>query len=61
MAFEMQYYHLEQSIGVEDRRQQLQSTLARLTEATSEMRKYQKLGEDEKDRERVRRHLGFKR
>jgi hypothetical protein len=46
---------------VEDRRQQLQSTLARLTDATTEMRKYQRLGEDEKDRERVRRHLGFKR
>ncbi|CAB3375084.1 Hypothetical predicted protein [Cloeon dipterum] len=51
----------EASVGVEDRKQLLQSTLSRLTEATSELRRHQRLGEDEKDRERARRTLGFRR
>ncbi|XP_059483833.1 uncharacterized protein LOC132201592 isoform X2 [Neocloeon triangulifer] len=51
----------ELSVGVEDRRQVLQTTLSRLTEATAELRKHKKSGEDDKDRERARRFFGLRR
>ena len=34
---------------------QLQTTVQRLTEATEELRKYQRLSEEERDRERSKR------
>ncbi|KAF4522420.1 hypothetical protein B566_EDAN007670 [Ephemera danica] len=60
-GMERKDYSREPSVGAEDRKQQMHSTLVRLTEATNELRKYQRLGEEEKDRERARRTLGFRR
>jgi hypothetical protein len=57
----MLFLVIEPSMGRDDRKQHLHSTIGRLTEATNELRKYQRMGEEEKDRERARRTLGFRR
>lgn len=44
-----------------DRKSQLQTTMQRLTEATEELRNYQKLGEEERERERAKRSMGMRR
>ena len=44
-----------------DRKIQLQSTVQRLSEVTEELRRFQRLSEEERDRERAKRALGLRR
>ncbi|PNF26593.1 hypothetical protein B7P43_G11349 [Cryptotermes secundus] len=44
-----------------DRKLQLQSTVQRLSEVTEELRRFQRLSEEERDRERAKRMLGLRR
>lgn len=44
-----------------DRKIQLQSTVQRLSEVTEELRHFQRLSEEERDRERAKRALGLRR
>lgn len=51
------------STGVinEERKPQLQSTVQRLIEATEELKRFQRLNEEDRDRERVKRAMGMRR
>ena len=44
-----------------DRKIQLQSTVQRLSEVTEELRKFQRLSEEDRERERAKRTLGLRR
>lgn len=45
----------------EDKKPQLQSTIQRLIDATEELKRFQRLNEEDRDRERVKRAMGMRR
>lgn len=49
------------SVIKEERKPQLQSTVQRLIDATEELKRFQRLNEEDRDRERVKRVMGMRR
>ncbi|KAK9708526.1 Protein SOGA [Popillia japonica] len=51
----------ESSVVRDDKQQQFKSTLHRLVEAADELKRFQKLGEEDRERERIKRVMGMRR
>lgn len=51
----------ESSVVRDDQQQQFKTTLHRLIEAADELKRFQKLGEEDKERERLKRTMGMRR
>lgn len=52
---------VENSLIRDERKPQVQSTMQRLIDATEELKRFQRLNEEDKDRERIRRAMGMRR
>ncbi|XP_017771201.1 PREDICTED: myosin-2 heavy chain isoform X2 [Nicrophorus vespilloides] len=60
-GMERKDYSRESSIIREDKRTQVQSTLERLVDATDELKRFQRLSEEDRERERMKRQMGMRR
>ncbi|KAF5283459.1 hypothetical protein FQA39_LY04835 [Lamprigera yunnana] len=60
-ALERKDISREQSVTREDRKHQIQSVITRLGDVTNELRRYQRLTEKNRERERIKRTMGLRR
>lgn len=60
-ALERAEFAKEPSLVREDKKAKVQSTMQRLIDATEELKRFQKLSEEERDRDRIKRAMGMRR
>lgn len=60
-ALEKTDFKKESSLVREDKKARVQSTMQRLLEATEDLKRFQRLGEEERERERIKRAMGMRR
>ncbi|KAF2885000.1 hypothetical protein ILUMI_21174 [Ignelater luminosus] len=60
-GLEKKEFYKESSLPREDRKAQIQSVMMQLTDVTEELRRYQRLSEENRERERLKRTMGMRR